>query len=408
MCLLIGVNQLGFGAIVPVLPLYASSFDVSQAAIGSTIAVYGVARLMLGLPAGRLADWLGRRSVLALGGLVAAGGNLWCALATTFPELIVARFVAGAGAGLTLTAGIIVLADISTPARRGRVMAIYQGVFLFAVGIGPLPGGYLAQTWGLDVPFLVCGAASAVAALLGWFGISETRPDTSAQGTDQAGPLPYFQQLKQVLQPVGFRLVCSIGFINALVRTGGLFAIIPIVGTSRLGLSATEIGFSMAFGSIAGVLLTYPAGMLVDFFGRKAVIVPATVVTGIAFITFGLADDYFWFIVASGIWGIASSVSGAAPSAYAADISPTAYTATAMSSFRTLSDVGYVVGPILLGIIADEFGLTAPLFLGSCLLFAVALAFARFAPETLPFEKRHQEEKPREEKPGKEMPDPQK
>lgn len=56
-----------------------------------------------------------------------------------------AHFVSGAGAGLTLTAGMIVLTDITTPSRRGRVMAIYQSVFLFAVSIGPIPGGYLAE-----------------------------------------------------------------------------------------------------------------------------------------------------------------------------------------------------------------------------------------------------------------------
>ena len=60
MCLLIGVNQLGFGAIIQVLPLYANEFGVSQTAIGTTIAVYGLARLLSGLPSGKLADLLGR------------------------------------------------------------------------------------------------------------------------------------------------------------------------------------------------------------------------------------------------------------------------------------------------------------------------------------------------------------
>ena len=99
MCLLIGVNQLGFGAIIPVLPLYADSFGVSQTAIGMTVAVYGLARLFTGLPAGRIADLLGRRSALAIGGVSSAVGNLWCAYSATFAELIAARFLAGVGAG---------------------------------------------------------------------------------------------------------------------------------------------------------------------------------------------------------------------------------------------------------------------------------------------------------------------
>src|SRR6058998_3244536 len=98
MCVLIAVNQLGFGGIVPVLALYARSFNVSQSAIGVAIAVYGLARFLVAMPAGRLADGLGRRPALALGGLVTAASNLLCAYAPTFAVLVGARFVGGAGA----------------------------------------------------------------------------------------------------------------------------------------------------------------------------------------------------------------------------------------------------------------------------------------------------------------------
>ncbi|MGH7385296.1 MAG: MFS transporter, partial [Candidatus Rokuibacteriota bacterium] len=72
MCVLIAVNQLGFGSIVPALALYARSFDVTQSAIGVAIAVYGLARFLIAVPAGQLADRLGRRPALAAGGLLSA------------------------------------------------------------------------------------------------------------------------------------------------------------------------------------------------------------------------------------------------------------------------------------------------------------------------------------------------
>src|SRR5882757_500353 len=75
MCLLVGVNQLGFGAMVPALPLYANSFGVSASAIGIAIAVYGFARFVAVLPGGKLADRWGRRPVLAIGGLISAIGS---------------------------------------------------------------------------------------------------------------------------------------------------------------------------------------------------------------------------------------------------------------------------------------------------------------------------------------------
>ena len=155
MCAFIAVNQLGFGSVMPVLALYARSFDVGQSAIGLAIAIYGLARFLIAVPAGQLADRAGRRHALALGGLVTAAGNLLCAWAPTYPAFITARFIAGAGAGLVMITGQIVLADITTPANRGRAMAVYQGVFLFAVGIGPLFGGVLAERSGLAAPFVV-------------------------------------------------------------------------------------------------------------------------------------------------------------------------------------------------------------------------------------------------------------
>jgi Arabinose efflux permease len=83
--------------------------------------------------------------VLAIGGLISALGSFWCAEAHSFVEFILARIVAGAGAGIILTIGQIVLADISSPDRRGRNIATYQAAFLFGFGVGPFPGGLLAS-----------------------------------------------------------------------------------------------------------------------------------------------------------------------------------------------------------------------------------------------------------------------
>ncbi|MBS0643326.1 MAG: MFS transporter, partial [Proteobacteria bacterium] len=91
MCVLVTVNQLGFGGVVPTLPLYAQSFGVSMSAIGMAIAVYGLARFAGAIPAAWLSDAFGRRWALVLGGAVTSAGNLWCALAHNYPEFIVAR-----------------------------------------------------------------------------------------------------------------------------------------------------------------------------------------------------------------------------------------------------------------------------------------------------------------------------
>lgn len=382
MCVLVAVNQLGFGAMVPSLPLYAQSFGVPASAIGMAIAAYGLARFFSALPAGRLSDVLGRRPSIAIGGLISALGNFWCAWATSYPEFIIARFVAGFGAGLVLTTGNIVLADISTPEVRGRMIAVYQGTFIFSVGIGPFPGGLLAEHFGLAAPFIFAGTGAFLATTVAWFAVRETRDLARASAGGGGVPVSFFTQIRTLTRNVGYVLVSLISLMNAVVRTGGLFAIIPILATTRLGISVSAIGFGLMLGSVAGLFAAYPAGWLADRYGRKAVIVPVTVVSGLSMILFCFAPSYPWFVAACIVWGIAIAAGGAAPAAYAADSAAPGMNATAMSTFRMTGDLGYVVGPIALGFIADLYGPVVALLSGAFGLVLIGAAFGVFANES--------------------------
>ena len=382
MCVLIFANQLGFGAMVPSLPLYAETFGVSGAAIGVSIAVYGLARFVMAIPSGQISDKFGRKPALAIGGLLAAAGNFLSVYAESYPEFLVVRFIAGAGAGMVVTTGSVILADITTPARRGRVIAIYQGTFIFAVGIGPLPGGFLAQNFGLLAPFWFCGFASLIAGSVAIFAVRETKHLAKAKEIKGTVLPPLLKQLKLLWKNTGFVLVSGVAFAHALTRVGGLFNIVPIIGSFKIQLEYDEIGVALAVGSLLGLCAVYPAGMAVDRWGRKAMIVPFTFLTGFSFILFSFADSFFSFALANALWGIASGIGGSAPAAYAADSAPPGMNASAMSMFRMLGDIGYAVGPILLGFIVDFQGTDMALYLATFILLAIGTAFARFAPES--------------------------
>jgi MFS transporter, DHA1 family, multidrug resistance protein len=383
MCVLVTINQLGFGGVVPALPLYAKSFGVSVSAIGMAVAVYGLARFAGAIPAGKLADAAGRRPTLVVGGLITSAGNLWCALASSYPEFLLARFVAGAGAGVIVTTGQIVLADITTPERRGRMVSIYQGTFIFAAGIGPFPGGLLSEHFGLTAPFWAYTVAGIGAAAVAAVAVGETRDRSHAAARRAGGPrVSMLTQMRRLSRQLGFVLACTVSLANAAARTGGLFSVVPLLGSVRLGLSVSAIGFALAVGTVVGVLASYPGGMLTDHFGRKAVIAPSTVISGISMLLFCWAPDYGWFMAASIAWGIASSIGGAAPAVYAADSAPPGMNAATMSLFRMTGDIGYVAGPLALGLIADGAGPTVALVIAAGLLVLAGGAFAGLAPET--------------------------
>lgn len=146
----------------------------------------------------------------------------------------------------------------------------------------------------------------------------------------------------------------------------------------------------MAIGTVVGLLASYPGGMLTDHFGRKAVIAPSTILSGLSFALFFIAPDYAWFLAASIVWGVASAIGGGAPSVYAADCAPPGLNATTVSVFRMVGDIGYVVGPLLLGVVMDAAGADAALLLAGGMLVVAGLAFAALAPETYSARRRQQ------------------
>ena len=91
---------------------------------------------------------------------------------------------------------------------------------------------------------------------------------------------------------------------------------------------------------------------------------------------------YAWFLAGCVVWSVATGVSGAAPAAYAADTAPPGMNAAAMSAYRMLADLGYVIGPLALGAITDAFGAGVALATAAVLLVAAAALFALYAPDT--------------------------
>jgi MFS family permease len=198
-----------------------------------------------------------------------------------------------------------------------------------------------------------------------------------------AAELPSFlTQVRLLTARLSFLLVSLISFMNSVVRTGALFALIPLLATDVLGLSVSAVGFAMMMGSVTGLAAAYPSGWLADRYGRKTVIVPSTVMAGLSMILFCYAPSYPWFVAASIAWGVAISIGAAAPAAYAADSAPEGMNAAAVSTFRMMGDAGYMIGPLALGLVADLYGAVTAIIISAALMVMVGLAFGLFAVET--------------------------
>ena len=123
-----GLMMSGHGIITPVLPLIAENLSATAAQLGMSLSAFAIARLVLNVPLGIVADRYGRRVLLVAGPLVNAAGMAGSGWATSIPELVLWRLVAGAGNAAYLGGAQMYLNDISTPDNRGapQVAAVLQ------------------------------------------------------------------------------------------------------------------------------------------------------------------------------------------------------------------------------------------------------------------------------------------
>ena len=386
LCATTVVVMMGQGIISPVLPLYAQSFGVGTAMIGLTIAVFGAARLVVNLPAGFLSERYGRRLLLFGGPALTAVGSLLSGLAPDFWWLLGFRFISGAGSAMYMTGAMILLTDITSEENRGRVMSIYQGSLLAGVSVGPGVGGFVAEAFGLDAPFFLVAALAALAMVWSFGRMPETVHEArraAAKRYEGERPPSDREGVLSLLARPDFLLVCMLSMSIFLTRTGGRLTLLPLLGENRFGMSPALLGLVFTMMTVLNLVTLAPAGQMIDRLGRKAVIVPSAVVTGAALTLFAVSGDVWVFVLAAVIHGLGTGIVGPAPAAYAADISQPGMRGVSMGLYRTFGDAGFVVGPVLLGALADLAGFDWALAFNALFLVSIALLFAVFARETL-------------------------
>ncbi len=389
LCVTTILVMMNHGIISPVLPLYAQDFGVGTAMIGLTITVFGAARLLVNLPAGFLSERYGRRLLLFGGPAVMAIGSLGSGLAPTFGWLIASRFVSGAGSAMYMTGALIILADITTEENRGRLMSIYQGSLLAGVSIGPAVGGFVAQAFGLSAPFFLVAALAGLTMLWSFGRMPETaqRREATTSFEKEKDEAPARQAVRQSMMSVlarpGFLLVCLLTLSIFLTRTGSRLTLLPLVGENRLDMSPGALGLVFAMMTVLNLVTLAPAGTMIDKLGRKIVIVPSALLTGAALALFAVSGHVWVFILAGVVHGFGTGIVGPAPAAYAADLAPPGTRGMTMSLYRTFGDAGFVIGPVLLGWLADLAGFGWALAFNALVLVSIALLFALFARETL-------------------------
>lgn len=370
------IMALGLSIIAPALPLFGRTFGVGAALVGSLVSAYAVGRLILDVPAGYLVDRVGRRPVLLTSAIIVAIAAMLAARAGSFAELVAWRLLQGAGSGLFTTAAMAAMADLGGTLHRGRALSIFSGAFLIGSSLGPSIGGIVASQWGVRAPFIVYSGLAILCLVWVYVKVPETSPAAAPAhpiGTP-AKPAPPFPRLD-------FALIGVVTFAVFFTRAGGRSTILPLFAYNHLGATAAQVGILLSVLAVINMAVLYPTGALSDRFGRKPLIVPGIALMALAYFQMSRASSYGGLLAGAALLGLGSGVGGPAPAAYMVDLGPPARMGAAMGLYRAIGDLGFLVGPLALGWVADTSGYASALVTVSVLLAAALLPFALFARE---------------------------
>lgn len=361
----------GMGMVAPVLSLYGLSFSVSATQAALVITMFGIGRFAADIPAGMIAERFGRRSLLWGGPAIIAVTSVGAALAQDFTLLIVWRFLQGVGSGFYMTAAAATLADLSTPATRGRVMALYLGALLAGTSLGPALGGVVADLWGLAAPFWCWAATTALATLYALLRCRETRAPAAP------GARGHGHMLAEVLKSRNFLLVAGVTFGIFFTRTAANWGMIPLIGQERFGFGVDTMGLTIALIGFGTLIVMPVSGWLCDTHGYRTVILLSCVLTaaGLMLVAFAPGQTVYWAGVL--LVGIATGFGGPATNAFAANIAPSGHYGPTMGMLRAVGDAGFIIGPLAIGSAMDTIGIgnVEGLLANATLVLVAGLAF---------------------------------
>lgn len=372
------VVMLGFGIVVPILPLFARSFGVGYGATGLLISVFAFTRLVVGPLVGPLVDRFGERLSAAVGVTIVGVSSLLTGLAPTFPLVVTFRGAGGAGSALLFTALTSYLMKTVPKDRMGRTLGLFYGSFNLGVIAGAPLGGVIAEHFGLASPLFFYAALLFVAGGMYMWLVRNPARAVRGSGQEQGAP----SGMKHLLRRRAFLTTIFLNF-SYLWMIGAVFdTLVPLFGQDGLGMSPGAIGaiFSVALATELAVL--YPAGSAADRLGRRPVVIPSMAALAVLVATLGLAPTPLILGTLMALLGIASGYAGVPPGAMLADVAPGERTGTAVGIFRFAGDVGFVLGPLIGGFAASAFGFRPAFWIASVPL-VVGLILAVRTPETL-------------------------
>ncbi len=371
--LIVFVDLIGFGVVIPLLPYYALHFHASPLEVTSLMACYSFAQFFSSPILGRLSDKLGRKPVLVASLVCSVCSYIWLGLADALWMIYAARLLAGAGAG-NIAAAQAYITDITTEDKRAKGMGMIGAAFGLGFTLGPAFGGMLAgddpTNAALARPALAAAFLSGVALILTLLLLKESLPAALRGGTRRASR---FALAREAFSRTNLRHVILLFFWTS-IAFAGVETTFALWATDVFGWGPKQVGWVFFFvGLVLAAIQGGLIGRLTKRFGERQVAIGGTIL-----LTIGLAALPFSFnlptvlavmaLLAAGMGllnpTITSLVSKEAGSTDRGGI---------LGVNQSAQSLSRILGPLFAGLVYSAVGRDAPYYGGAIIMVAVVV-----------------------------------
>jgi MFS family permease len=366
-----------YSLLVPVLPKYAEEFQVSFSLVGLLLAGDSIGTLLGDLPAGMLVRRLGQKNSMMLGLILAGASTSFLFWAPSIGWAVLFRVIAGLGSSLFAVSRLFFLTEMSPTGSRGRLLSTFGGVFRFGRLMGPLAGGMVAGLLGLRASFLTFGVVCLAALAIVIFFLPHI--EAARQPAPSQGSL-IGHVLKTQYRTLG---TAGLGYLFMQIVRSGPVTVIPLYGTFVLNLDVQTLGVIMSLSSGLDMLLFYPAGLLMDRWGRKYAIISSCLFLSAGLVLVPYMQSAPALLLAGAISGLGNGLGSGVMMTLGADLSPQVGRGEFLGAWTLVGDVGNAGGPLITGRLADLMPLALTAWVVASAGLAAILIFWFFVPETL-------------------------
>lgn len=326
----------------------------------SFIISFGIVKACVNLISGVLGDRYGRKRILVLGWLVGVPVPFLIIWAPSWAWIVAANVLLGINQGLAWSMAVVMKIDLAGPQQRGLAVGLNEFAGYLAVGLTALATGYLASVYGLrPVPFYLGIGYAVLGLLLSWLLVRDTRTLTQLEQTPGSTPTaPRTFRAIFARTSWGDRTLfaaCQAGLINNL-NDGMSWGIFPLFFAAQ-GLHVEGIGILKFIYPAVWGLSQVVTGPVADVLGRKRLIASGMVVQAISIWLVLATNTFAWWIASSVLLGIGTALVYPALLAVVSDAAEPAWRARSLGVYRFWRDLGYALGALLAGLLADLLGL---------------------------------------------------